>query len=298
MRFSVTLGAAGPGRDPRSLAGLAALAEECRWDTVFLEDYVVYQGRSDLPTYDPWVCMAAMAMATDRIRLGTTVTPVPRRRPWKLASEAVSLDHLSGGRVILGVGIGDNGDPCLGRVGEPDGARVRAGQLDEALTIIDRLWTGETVTHHGPHYRLDRLRLAAVPLQQPRIPIWVGGDLLVPSVRRRIARWDGSCAYKAPPGVDRGLVTPDEVRGLVRLAEQARGNEQVERARQARGEHAPGRGMRFDVKVSGSSDPATLAAWDAAGATWWGRFIEVRDLNSTRAIIQRGPPHVVRGFAS
>src|SRR5215831_5827003 len=108
MRSMVSIGAAGPGRDPRSMADLAALAEASGWDAITLEDYLVYQGHVGMPTYDPWVTLAAMAMSTTRILLGTLVTPLPRRRPWRLASEAVTLDHLSGGRVILGIGAGDS----------------------------------------------------------------------------------------------------------------------------------------------------------------------------------------------
>src|SRR5215472_14183776 len=99
MRYGVSLGAAGAERDPRAMAELAALAEASGWDGMFLEDYLVYQGQVGMPTYDPWVTLAAMAMATSNSQLGRTVTPVPRRRPWKLASEAVRLDHLSGGRL-------------------------------------------------------------------------------------------------------------------------------------------------------------------------------------------------------
>lgn len=268
MRFSVTFGAAGPGRDPRGLAELARIAEDSGWDAVFLEDYLAYQGNTSLPTYDPWIALAAMATATTSVRLGTTVTPVPRRRPWKLAAEAVALDHLSDGRLILGVGIGDPADPFLGGVGEPTDPSVLAAKLDEALTVIAALWTGEPVHHAGPHFRLDGAKLAAPPVQEPRIPVWVGGNLLVPAVRRRIAHWDGSCAYKGPT-TDSQQITADDVRGL--LAE-------VPADRRA----------GFDVKVSGG-DPAELAA---AGATWWGRWIAPGDPEAARAIVRAGPPKV------
>jgi hypothetical protein len=269
MRFSVTFGAVGPGRDPRGLAELARMAEDAGWDAVFLEDYLVYQGDASLPTYDPWISLAAMASATSSIRLGTTVTPVPRRRPWKLAAEAVALDHLSGGRLILGVGIGDPSDPFLGRVGEPRDPKVLAEKLDEALTVIDALWTGEPVHHSGTHFHLDGAQLTARPLQRPRIPIWVGGNFLVPAVRRRILRWDGSCAYKGATGQSL-QITPQDVRDL--LAEVA-------------AEHGSSAG--FDVKVSGSGDPAALAA---AGATWWGRWVPPGEIERTREIVRAGPP--------
>lgn len=118
MRFSLNLGNGGPCADPRTMADLARLAEESGWDGVFLEDYIVYQNQTGTPTYDPWVCLAAMAMRTQRVRLGTTVTPLPRRRVAKLAAETVALDHLSGGRLTLGVGLGDAWDVALANLGE------------------------------------------------------------------------------------------------------------------------------------------------------------------------------------
>jgi hypothetical protein len=256
VKFSVTVGAVGVGRDPRGLAELARVVEGSGWDGLFLEDYLVYQGDTTQPTYDPWICLAGMAMATERIRIGTTVTPLPRRRPWKVAAEAVALDHLSGGRMILGVGIGDPGDPFL----ENHSPRVLAEMLDEGLTIIDQLWTGQPVSFSGKHYTLTDAQLTARPVQRPRIPIWVGGNFLVPAVRRRILRWDGSCAYKG--GTDAPQqITPGDVREL--LAQRS-----------------------LDVKVSGG-DPAAFAA---AGAAWWGRWIAPMPVDETLAIVRQGPP--------
>lgn len=232
--------------------------EDAGWDALFLEDYLVYQGDASRPTYDPWICLAAMATATERIRIGTTVTPLPRRRPWKVAAEAVALDHLTNGRLVLGVGIGDPGDPFLD--GQPP--KVLAEMLDEGLALIDRLWTGQPVSFAGKHYHLERAQLTARPVQEPRIPLWIGGNMLVPAVRRRILRWDGSCAYKGSTDAPQ-QITPDDVRAL--LAE---------------------RGGPFDVKVSGG-DPAAFAE---AGATWWGRWIPPLPAAETLAIVRQGPP--------
>ncbi|TDW66041.1 LLM class flavin-dependent oxidoreductase [Kribbella pratensis] len=256
MKFSVTVGAVGDGRDPRGLAELARAVEDSGWDALFLEDYLVYQGDASLPTYDPWICLAAMAVATERIRIGTTVTPLPRRRPWKVAAEAVALDHLSDGRMVLGVGIGDPGDPFL----EEKSPKVLAEMLDEGLELIDRLWSGEPVSFTGKHYRLEDVQLTARPVQEPRIPVWVGGNMLVPAVRRRILRWGGSCAYKGSTDAPQ-QITPDDVRGL--LDDGAR-----------------------EVKVSGG-EPAAFAA---AGAAWWGRWIAPMGVEETLAIIRQGPP--------
>jgi hypothetical protein len=240
------------------------MAEDCGWDGVFLEDYLVYQGDVAQPTYDPWICLAAMAGATSTIRLGTTVTPVPRRHPWQLAAETVALDHLSDGRLILGVGIGDPGDPFL--TGTP---RELAEKLDESLEIIAALWTGEPVQYAGKHYQLNGAQLTAVPLQHPRIPIWVGGNFLIRAVHRRILRWDGSCAYKGTTDAPQ-QITPEDVRQLLS-------------ARQA-----GGLSSGFDIKASGG-DPAAFAE---AGATWWGRWIAPGPVADAREILRAGPPRL------
>lgn len=258
MKFSVTVGAVGDGRDPRGLAELARAVEDSGWDALFLEDYLVYQGDASQPTYDPWICLAAMAVATERIRIGTTVTPLPRRRPWKVAAEAVALDHLSDGRMVLGVGIGDPGDPFM----EGKSPKVLAEMLDEGLELIDRLWSGEPVNFSGKHYRLEGAQLTARPVQEPRIPVWVGGNLLVPAVRRRILRWDGSCAYKGSTDAPQ-QITPADVLAL--LADGAR-----------------------EVKVSGG-EPGAFAE---AGASWWGRWIAPMGVEETLAIVRHGPPRL------
>ncbi len=251
---------------------MATLAEDAGWDAVFLEDYLVYQGRSDLPTFDPWICLSAIAMTTRSIRLGITVTPVPIRKPWELAAQAVSVDHVSGGRLILGVGLGDGSVPALRTGAAPVNVRTRAELLDESLTIIDALWTGKPLQHSGKHYVVDGLRLAATPVQQPRIPIWVGGDLLIPGVRRRVSRWDGACVYKGPPG-DSQPVTPGDIRDLRDFVN-----------------HRPGGADGFDIKVSSSSaDPQRLAEFADAGATWCTHWIPPGTVAETRAIIAAGP---------
>jgi len=279
VRYMVNIGAAGPGRDPRTMAKLAAQAETAGWDGILLEDYLVYQGQLGTPTYDPWVVLAAMAMATTRVRLGTLVTPVPRRRPWKLASEAVTLDYLSEGRLILGVGAGDSREPSFTAVGEPTEPRVLAERLDEGLAILAGLWSGETVSYQGQHYHIAGLRLSPSPLQQPRIPIWVGGNWLVKGVRR-LTRWDGCCVYKGTPGteMDRPL-TPDDVRAIVSLVEQECGT-------------AEG----FAVCVGGRERSTD---WDqerdhirslaTAGATCWNEWVPLADPEQTWAAISRGP---------
>src|SRR5581483_3708365 len=133
VQFDIDISPAGEWGDPRSLAGLAALAERSGWDGVFVEDYVFHP--SGLDTYDPWVALAAIALATERIRIGTMVTPLPARAPWQVASQAVTVDHLSGGRLILGVGSGDPDSLDVRGLGAPAALRTRAEMLDEGLEL-------------------------------------------------------------------------------------------------------------------------------------------------------------------
>jgi alkanesulfonate monooxygenase SsuD/methylene tetrahydromethanopterin reductase-like flavin-dependent oxidoreductase (luciferase family) len=242
-----------------------------------LEDYLVYQGRQELGTYDPWIALAAMALRTERIRIGLEVVALTRRRPWKVAREAVTLDHLSNGRLILGVGIGDVGGPDFAAFGEETGARRRAGMLDEALEVLVGLWSGEPFAYQGEHYSVGEVTFLPRPVQRPRIPIWVGGEYPLPGPTRRAARWDGSCLYKARAGP----WTPADVRALRALVERERP------------------GAAFDVALGGDPRPDE---WEAqrqrigslaeAGATWWIEYVEPADLATMRGAVARGPIRV------
>jgi alkanesulfonate monooxygenase SsuD/methylene tetrahydromethanopterin reductase-like flavin-dependent oxidoreductase (luciferase family) len=173
LRYGLCLPNAAPC-DPIVVAELAKRAEDAGWDGVFLEDYIGYQGMG-IPTFDPWIELASIASATTAIKLGIQVAALPRRRPWKLAGEAVTLDHLSDGRLILGVGLGDvSTDPGFNAVGEPTDVQTRAELLDESLDIIAGLWTAEPFSYEGRHFRVRDLTLLPQPVQKPRIPIWVG----------------------------------------------------------------------------------------------------------------------------
>lgn len=279
MRFALSLGNAGACGDPRTLADFAALAEGCGWDAVFLEDYLVYQNRAGMPTYDPWVSLAAIAMRTQRVRLGTMVTPLPRRRPWKLAAETVALDHLSGGRLILGIGLGDAWDISLRGFDEATDVGRRSAMADEALDVLVGLWHGEPFSYAGRHYRVESVGLQPPPLQRPRIPIWVGGRYPNRGAVRRAARWDGAVLFKAASYSETSNEpaewTPEDIRQLLA---------QVNR---------PG---AFDVVVGGRErNPDTAAEVELirclaeAGATWWTEWVAPADAASMRAAIARGP---------
>ena len=132
MKFGIYLPNFGSYGEARVLANLAQDAENSGWDGFFIWDHIA---GLTLPMVDPWVALAAIAVTTHRIRIGTTVTPLPRRRPWKLAREAVSIDHLSGGRLTLGVGIG-GGESEWAHLGEQPDLKKRGAMLDEALSVL------------------------------------------------------------------------------------------------------------------------------------------------------------------
>ncbi len=279
MRYGLELSNAGVGADPHILAELAFLAEMSGWDGVFLEDYIVHWSAPDIPTCDPWVALAAIALRTTYVRLGTTVTPLSRRRPWKLAREAVTLDHLSHGRLTLGVGLGDLQDPGFGSVGEVTDAHQRAALLDEALDIITGLWTGQPFSYHGTHYQVDNLTFRPTPLQIPRIPIWVGGNWPHSGPITRAARWDGFVGGKAHAPDEPWCLTETEVTTLKAAIMYQRTTS------------AP-----FDIAVGGAPrDPdtnqarAAIRALADAGATWWMEFVPSSDLATMRAAITHGP---------
>ena len=284
MQYALSLPNGGECSDPRTLADLAALAEETGWDGVFLEDYLVYTNDTyfsvpGAPTHDPWVALAAMALRTRRIRLGTAVTPLPRRRPWKLAREAVSLDHLSNGRLVLGVGLGDVGEPGFARVGETVDARQRAELVDESLEILAGLWSGEPFSYRGKHYTVDEVTFLPRPVQSPRIPIWVGGGWPMKGPVQRAARWDGAMLYKQSTDGTWQDMLPEDIRALKAT---------VERQRTA--------STPYDIVTGGrerrddwDAERAQISAVREAGATWWSEWVPASSLTTMRAAIQRGP---------
>jgi alkanesulfonate monooxygenase SsuD/methylene tetrahydromethanopterin reductase-like flavin-dependent oxidoreductase (luciferase family) len=241
--FIVTTG------DPRTAAQLAAEAEIAGWDGVFYWDGIAI---GDGDTYDPWVVMAAMAMRTERVRLGAIVTPPPRRRPWKLARETMTLDRLSNGRLVFPVGLGALDDGAFGNVGEPTDNRVRAELLDESLEIVDGLWTGEPFGYEGRHYRFAPMTFRPTPVQRPRIPIWVVGAWPHERSMRRVLRYDGIVTQVSDPA---------EIRAIAEYVAHERDPEAA--------------GRPFDIIAQGRTPPDTARAtaevqpYADAGATWW-----------------------------
>ena len=267
VRHAICLANIGTYADPRAAVRVAQQAEAGGWDGIFVWDHLAFVWGP--PAADPWTTLSAIAVSTQRLLLGTAVTPVARRRPHVLAHQVATLDVLSGGRVVLGAGLG--GSPSeFGKFGEATDEKVRAAMLDEGLDVLRRLWSGEEVTHRGAHYIVDAVKLAPTPAQD-HLPIWIGGNR-GPS-QRRAARWDGwipDTAY--PPG--RGTTPEDVAAGTQRI-------------RSTRLTDSP-----FDVAVLGEGGKSDLAAYAQAGATWW--LENVHDRRGTPdevlSLVGAGPP--------
>src|ERR687889_121167 len=172
MHYGIVMSNLGDFADPRLAIRLAQAAEEGGWDAFFLWDHLGFAWGS--PSSDPWINLFAGAVSTPRLKLGTAITPLARRRPHVVANALGSLDLLSGGRMIFGAGLGGVTEEFTA-FGEPGAAKERAAMLDEGLTVLDRLWSGEKVMHHGQYYDVEHVSLAPLPFQRPRIPIWIGG---------------------------------------------------------------------------------------------------------------------------
>jgi alkanesulfonate monooxygenase SsuD/methylene tetrahydromethanopterin reductase-like flavin-dependent oxidoreductase (luciferase family) len=282
MRYAVNVPNFEDYSDVRTVAGLAADAEAAGWDGFFVWDHLAFVKAWKLPIADPWMLLTGVALATERLRLGTMVTPLARRRPWKLARETVTLDRLSGGRLVLGVGLGEPPEDEYGSFGEPTDPVVRAAMLDEGLEVLTRLWSGETVSFSGHHYRVDQVAFQPTPVQRPRIPIWVAGAWPGPGPLRRAARFEGSYPIKTDADGELVPLDPDDVRELRAVVDRHRADPS-----------AP-----FEVALGGSTpaDPAAARAMlgplAEAGVTWWQESVDPRQtgLEAFRRRVRQGPP--------
>jgi len=265
--------------DPRDLANMASDAEEAGWDGFFLWDQMLWLQPENQITADPWIALAAMASVTTRIKLGTLVTPVARRRPWKLAREVVTLDHLSGGRMVLGVGLGEDGFKEYSAFAEEPDDMTHAEKLDEGLAIIDGLWSARPFSYEGKHYQVKDVQFLPPPVQQPRIPVWVGGAWPNKRPFRRAARWDGI----APQGLH-GALTPADIQTLKAYISEFRVSD------------AP-----LDIAYLGNLPADKICAagmmadFEQAGVTWWlesfGSSFSL-PVEQIRATLQNGPPGI------
>ncbi|HKX71680.1 MAG TPA: LLM class flavin-dependent oxidoreductase [Acidimicrobiales bacterium] len=264
MRTGLFLPIFGELSDPRVTAALAAEADAAGFDGVFVWDHVQYREPAS-HVADAWITLAAIASATERLRLGPLVTPLPRRRPQVVARQATAVDQLSGGRLVLGVGTGRDSARELSAFGEEDDDATRGAMLDEALDLIDALWSGEEVRHRGPHYLADGVTFLPTPVQRPRIPLWVAGRWPYRKPLRRAARHDG--------------YFPIDVEEPAQLAELL---DELATLRRTDGP--------FEIAVEGwPGDDA--APWAEAGATWWLVRFSPFDVTAAgvRAVIAAGP---------
>lgn len=249
VRFGLNVATLGDFGDPRLVMRFAQQAEAAGWEGLFVWDHLAYAW--GVPAGDPWVILGAVAATTTRLLLGTAVTPLPRRRLQTLAQTVVTLDQLSDGRVVLGIGLGGVADEYTA-FGEPGDTRERAAMLDEGLPLLDRLLRGENVEHVGEHYTVHGVSLQPRSTQKPRPPIWVGGESR--AALRRAAGYDGWV-----------FAGDDENATMVKGPEQVA--EMVATIWKARSATTP-----FAVAMTGVSAPgdsALIAHYAAAGVTWW-----------------------------
>ena len=280
MKFALNLPNFGFFFNPREMAKVAREAEDAGWDGFFLWDHLTYMMGAGVPACDPWIALAAIAMETSEIKIGTMVTPVPRRRPWQLARETVSLDHLSNGRLILGVGLGDPPTE-YSNFGEEKNPLIRAKKLDEGLDILLGLWSGEPFRYKGEYFKIRKVKFLPTPVNG-QIPIWVAG--LWPNKKPflRAARFDGVCpnSVRFP-----NILTPSELKDVIELIKQNRN-----------------KSGKYDVLFAGdtpgdSEEGAKIVKpYEEAGATWWSENINgLRFSNSPEKMLERisqGPPKI------
>jgi alkanesulfonate monooxygenase SsuD/methylene tetrahydromethanopterin reductase-like flavin-dependent oxidoreductase (luciferase family) len=269
-----------PYGDARTAADFAFEAEQAGWDGFFVWEPVW--------GIDAWVSLTAAAMRTQRIRLGTMLTPLARMRPWKLASETATLDHLSKGRVILSVGLGAV-DTGFAEFGEVVDRKLRAELLDEGLDILTGLWRGQPFNYEGQHYHIQPCNFfpPPPPVQQPRIPVWVVGAWPRPKSMARALRYDGLLPnVVGDDGKIREMI-PDDVRAM------------CDYIALNRVESTP-----FDIVAEGRTPADDRAAaisivepWINAGATWWIEALwptpdQAPDLDGVQHRIRQGPPRL------
>lgn len=278
MRYGFVI----PAGSARFCAEMADEAEQAGWDGVFIPDCIsIKTSEGVIPVEDPWITLSVMAMRTNRVILGPMVTPVSRRRPWKLAREVITLDHLSDGRIVLPVGLGAKEDLGFTAVGDTLDRKTRAELLDEGLAIMAGLWSGEPFSFEGKHYHLDAVQLLPKPVQQLRPKVWVVGAWPREKSMRRTLQWDGILIATFDEQGEWRQTTPDDVRAT------------HEYAASRRLEQGP-----FEIVLEGKTpvDPQVarekLQPFIEAGMTWWleTMWTGPSGPEDIRARIMSGPP--------
>ena len=276
MRFGVFLPPFAEFADPRKVMALAADAEDAGWDGFFVWDHML--ARPGMAVADAWVTMAAIATVTTRMRIGALVTPLPRRRPWVLARQMATLDHLSRGRLIAGIGLGDDGWKEFSSFGDEADPVRRGEMLDESLEVLQQLLRGDAVHFEGRHYRVETSAFGPKPHQR-QLPIW--GAVRWPNRKplRRIARLQGCFpifpTHGAPPPPD-----PAEILAIRAALEELGGSPSIDIA------------IRCALSLEDPAGvPETVAALDEAGVTW---ILEATAPGERPDVVERvvrqGPP--------
>lgn len=259
MRFGLNVPNVGALAEPSAFLDLATTAEAAGWDGLFVWDHLV--GMPGAPVSDPWTLLAGAATVTERIRLGTHVTPLARRRPWQVARQVTTLDHLSGGRMVLGVGLGEPPEHDFAPFGEITEARARAERLDEGLEVVAGLWTGASFTFEGAHYQVRDAELVPRPVQEPRPPIWVGAMWPNRAPLRRAARWDGVIPMVRERWDELRGPTPEELAEMVEV---------ITPLRESEADALPVRSFDVVFVIEGApASPGLVEEARDAGATWW-----------------------------
>ncbi|MGD9795779.1 MAG: LLM class flavin-dependent oxidoreductase [Acidimicrobiia bacterium] len=261
MRFALSVPPFDELADAALLADMAHDAERAGWDGFFLWDHILRR-EGVRPIADPWIALAAIAMRTSTLRIGPMITPIVRRRPQKLARECITLDHLSGGRLVLGSGLGVDTGRELSAFDEITDERERAAVLDEGLDLLCALWSGDEVVHYGRYFTADHVAYLPTPVQRPRVPIWLAARQGKLTPARRAARFDGLVPIETDPdGVARQLAVIRELRGTL---------------------------DGFDVALMGEpgEDPEPFRA---VGGTWWMVSVD-STVSAIRGVIAAGPP--------
>jgi alkanesulfonate monooxygenase SsuD/methylene tetrahydromethanopterin reductase-like flavin-dependent oxidoreductase (luciferase family) len=278
MKFGLDVATSGDFADPRKLADLAVEAEQAGWDGFFVWDVMFAHQTMDEPVVDPWVTLASVAVKTQRIRIGAFMTPMARRRPWQVARQTATLDHLSNGRLVFGAALGYQALDFVS-FGESYDPKIRAEKLDEGLQVLTGLWAGEAFSFHGKHYQLDNVKFASKPVQSPRIPIWLAGGWPRRKPLRRAARWDGIYLMTVNQTTN-AFLTPREITEIVDYFQAYRKSTEP-----------------FDIalNVEIPSDPNkavdVVRPYIEAGATWC-VVLSPNTIEQYRERIRHGPPKV------
>ena len=279
LRYGLYVPNFGRSSEPSVLAEMALEAERSAWDGFFIWDHIVEWDRR-VPICDSFTALAAIAVKTKRIRIGTTVTPLPRLKPWIVARQTATLDRLSGGRPTLAVGLGGEESTDYARFGEIADNKILAEKLDESLEIVTGLWTGKPFSYSGKHYQIRTSIFLPRPKQKPRIPIWVGGFWPRKGPFRRAARWEGVIPLKLPIKLPR----PEDLRDILDYI----------RANRATQEHFDAAIIGWTSGVNRKRNAEKVTRFADAGMTWWLESLYTkRDRpEGMRKRIRLGPPTV------